>query len=103
MEKVLGKITKVSFGIGGNQDVCIGLHLTIDTTKGTVNTSISTWDPEMVKCDTKHTHWTEKERNSNLSDILRYVSKLLNEAKVKDVSNLKGVPVEVTFDGNMLK
>jgi hypothetical protein len=34
---------------------------------------------------------------------MRYLSKLLNEAKVSSVDKLKGIPVEVTFDGNMLK
>jgi hypothetical protein len=34
---------------------------------------------------------------------MRYVSKLLKDAKVSSVDELKGKPVEVTFDGNMLK
>jgi hypothetical protein len=34
---------------------------------------------------------------------MRYVSKLLKDAKVNSVDELKGKPVEVTFDGNMLK
>jgi hypothetical protein len=34
---------------------------------------------------------------------MRYLSKLLKEAKVSSVYKLKGIPVEVTFDGNMLK
>jgi hypothetical protein len=34
---------------------------------------------------------------------MRYVSKLLKEAKVDSVEKLKGKPIEATFDGNMLK
>jgi hypothetical protein len=34
---------------------------------------------------------------------MRYVSSLLKDAKVNSVDQLKGKPVEVTFDGNMLK
>jgi len=34
---------------------------------------------------------------------MRFVSKLLKEAKVDNVDKLKGIPVEVTFDGMMLK
>jgi hypothetical protein len=34
---------------------------------------------------------------------MRYVSKLLKEAKVDSVDKLKGKPVEVTFEGNTLK
>jgi hypothetical protein len=34
---------------------------------------------------------------------MRYVSKLLKDAKVDAVQKLQGIPVEVTFDGNLLK
>jgi hypothetical protein len=34
---------------------------------------------------------------------MRFVSKLLKEAKVNRVENLKDVPVEVTLDGMLLK
>jgi hypothetical protein len=34
---------------------------------------------------------------------MRYLSKLLKDSNVNSVDKLKGVPVEVTFDGNMLK
>lgn len=34
---------------------------------------------------------------------MRFISKLLKEAKVDEVYQLKGKPVEVTFEGNMLK
>jgi hypothetical protein len=33
---------------------------------------------------------------------MRFLSKLLKEAKVDSVDQLKGKPVEVTFDGNLL-
>jgi hypothetical protein len=34
---------------------------------------------------------------------MRYVSKLLRDAKVDSVEKLKGKPIEATFDGNTLK
>jgi hypothetical protein len=34
---------------------------------------------------------------------MRYISKLLNEAKVHNVYELKGIPVEVTLENNTFK
>ena len=34
---------------------------------------------------------------------MRFLDKLLSEAKKSDVTELKGIPVEITFDENMLK
>jgi hypothetical protein len=93
MEKKLGKIESVRFGHGGYQDACIGLSVTLGN---------GSWDPEMIKC-TEHTKWTEEDRTNNIGEAVRFVSKLLKEAKVDSVDKLKGVPVEVTFDGNLLK
>lgn len=47
--------------------------------------------------------WTEESRSKSLDEICRRLSKILNEAKVTDVSNLVGIPVEVTLDGNSFK
>lgn len=101
MEKRLGKIKDVRFGLGSYQDAMIGLHVTLGGGSWGVMDSKCTWDPQMVEC-TKHTKWTEEERSKNLSDIMRHISKLLSEAKVNSIEKLKNVPVEVTFDGNML-
>jgi hypothetical protein len=34
---------------------------------------------------------------------MRFLSKLLKDAKVRSVDKLKGIPVEAIFDGNVLK
>ena len=39
----------------------------------------------------------------SLVKVLRRLSKILKEAKVKSVYQLKGIPVEVTFEGNLIK
>lgn len=49
------------------------------------------------------TQWTEEDRSKSIDESVRFVSKLLKRAKVGSVDKLKGIPVEVTFDGNMLK
>jgi hypothetical protein len=56
----------------------------------------------MIKWD-KNCKWTEADRDKQYAEIMRYLSKLLKEAKVDSVDKLKGVPIEATFDGNMLK
>lgn len=102
MEKKIGKIESVSFGIGGYQDAMIGLNVTLSSSGWGVGDSRVAWDAELIKW-TKNCKWTESERDKQYSEIMRYVSKLLKDAKVKTVDKLKGIPVEVTFDGNILK
>jgi hypothetical protein len=102
MEKKLGKIQSVTFGIGGYQDAMIGLHVTLGNDGWGVGDSRSAWDAEIVKWE-KYCKWTESDRDKQYVEIMRYLSKLLKDAKVNSVDKLKGVPVEVTFDGNMLK
>ena len=102
MEKKLGKIQDVKLGLGGYQDVTLGIHLTLGDGSWGVGYSNSAWDPEIMKCD-KHCKWTEEERTLQFSEIMRYVSKLLSDAKVNCVSKLNGIPIEATFEKNTLK
>ena len=80
----------------------LGLHVTLGDGSWGIGDSKSNWDAEQIKWF-KHTQWTEEDRDGWYSEIMRYVSKLLKEAKVDSVDKLKGKPVEVTFDGNQLK
>lgn len=102
MEKKLGKIEDVRFGLGGYQGAMLGLHVTLGDGSWGVGDSRANWDVEQIKW-TKNTQWTEEDRDSWYAEIMRYVSTLLMEAKVDSVDKLKGKPVEVTFDGNQLK
>lgn len=102
MEKMLGKIESVYFGIGGYQDAQLGLHMSFSGGAWGVGWSESVWDPETIK-HTEHTQWTEESRDKQLADLCRQISKYLKEAKVNSVDKLKGVPVEVTFEGNTIK
>jgi len=101
MEKKLGKIESVSFGLGGYQGAMLGLHVTLGNGSWGVGDSKANWDSEQIKWS-KNTQWTESDRDVFYAEIMRYVSKLLKEAKVSSVDKLKGIPVEVTFDGNQL-
>lgn len=103
IEKHLGKISSVKFGLGGYQDACIGLSLdfSFDRCCGVSNFK-GAWSPSIIECD-EHTEWTEKDRDKQLVEMIRFVDKLLHQAKVENVTQLKGIPVEITLDGNMLK
>jgi hypothetical protein len=102
MEKKLGKIERVSFGYGGYQECMLGISVTLSNGSWGVGDFKGNWDAELIK-HTEHTKWTEEDRDKGYSDTMRFLSKLLKEAKVSSVDQLKGVPVEVTFDGMMLK
>lgn len=102
MEKKLGKIESVRFGLGGYQDVMLGLSVTLSGEGWGVGDFKGTWDAESIKVSSS-TQWTEKERSKQYDDTMRYLSKLLKEAKVTSVDKLKGIPVECIFDGNLLK
>jgi hypothetical protein len=56
----------------------------------------------MISCS-EHSKWSESDRDVWYAEIMRYVSKLLRDAKVDSVEKLKGKPIEATFDGNTLK
>jgi hypothetical protein len=96
MEKKLGKIESVSFGLGGYQGAMLGLHVTLGNGSWGVGDTKSNWDAEQIK-------WSEEDRDGWYAEIMRYISSLLKDAKVDSVDKLKGKPVEVTLDGNMLK
>ena len=102
MEKRLGKITSVKFGHGGYQDACLGLLVSLGGDGWGVGDFKGIWDAEMIEVS-KYTKWTEADRSKGYDETMRFLSKLLKEAKVDSVDRLKGIPVEVTFDGMLLQ
>jgi hypothetical protein len=100
--KELGKIQNVKFGIGGYQDACLGIFFTLGGDHWGVCTDKSAWDCNLITVSDR-SQWTEADRSRQYDEILRYVSGLLKEAKVDDVSRLVGKPIEATFDGMTLK
>jgi len=102
MEEQLGKISNAYFGLGGYQGAMIGLHLQFKADGCGVGTDISFWDYEAVKWSS-NCKWSEAERDDQCAKVVRRVSKLLSDAKVKSVDKLIGVPVKLTFEGMTLK
>ena len=97
----LGKIESVYFGIGGYQDAQVGLHVSLQCSGVGVSSSNCAWDAETIQWS-EHCKWTEKDRDASYAKIVRYISKLLKEAKVDSIDKLKGAPVEVTLEGMAL-
>lgn len=101
MEKRIGKIKSISFGLGGYQDAQIGVSVTLgsDTESWSVGDFRGYW--AMNRDD--HCKWSEEDRIEHLGGVCLWVRNLLNFAKKQRLDQLAGVPVEVTFDGNTLK
>ena len=102
MEKRLGKLESVKFGIGGYQDAMIGLHVTIDMEGSGVADTKGAWDCNKITWS-EQSKWTEEDRSKQYDKIMRYVSDLLHTARVNTVDQLKGALVEATFEGMTLK
>ncbi len=98
MNKSIGEITHVSFGFGGYQDVQFGITVSVNTEKGCATTGRWMW----AKKPDKYTKWTIADQDKAYSEIMRYIIKLMEDAKVTNVEDLKGKPIEATWDGNWL-
>lgn len=98
-EKILGKIEKVRFGFGGYQDVMLGLSLVFDLKSRGVSTFVNGgWIIER----NERTKWTEEDRMRQQSELCAKVISVLRQARVSDVGDLVGMPVEVTVENNAL-
>jgi hypothetical protein len=102
VEKRLGKLKNVKFGLVGYQDACLGISVNISGSGWGCGDSKSYWDKNLIKC-TDNCKWTEKDRANNYADIMIYISELLKDAKVSSIDKLNGIPVEAEFDGMQLK
>lgn len=105
IEKKIGKIASVRFGSGGYQDAAFGLSLDFESKKTSwgVSTFISGgWYPGVIDPD-KRSKWTEEDRRKSMAELGYKIARILSAAKVSDIKELVGIPVEVTFVGNTLK
>ncbi len=95
----LMRITRAEFGEGGYQDACIGFSLTFETEGAGVSDFKGTWNME----PSQYAAWTVADQDAEFAKTVRLIADTLRAAKKRYVSELKGVPVEVTFEGNVLK
>ena len=98
-EKILGKILDVRFGFIRDYPFLFGLDLTFKLAnsggvgsggKYTVNIS-------------KECKWSEADRNSAIAKTVDNLIKIMEDANVTNVCDLKNKPVEVTLENNTFK
>ena len=98
-EKLLGKISKVHFGVYEGR---FGIRITFSMGSSGVIATYLAWDPTVTP-PSEFAKWTLEDQDKELALIARRVSKILDDAKVNEVYELQGKPVEVTLDGNKLE
>ena len=99
METKLGKILRCEFGDGGYQDAMVGVSFVLEGDGWGTCDFWGFWNTER----TEHTKWTVEDREKKLGEITVKLAGILKAAKKPYVSKLAGTPIEVTFDGNLLK
>ena len=99
----LGKIENIRFGMGGYQDVQLGLTVTIGSKKSCwgVQDFKGFWNYEITADE--HSKWTEVDRELQWVKLMKFVGELLRQAKTTSLEDLRGIPVEATFEGMTLK
>ena len=97
--KELGKIQSARFGYGGYQDAMIGLSLTF----GGKGWGCGHFDGAWAIERDDYAKWTEQDRIDQLGQTVMNLNDILRKAKVQEVSKLKGIPIECTFEDMNLK
>ena len=100
-EDRMGKIRSIRLGSGGYQDAEFGVTVDLSGNGWGVGNFKGAWDPS-IKI-TEHSKWTEDDRQKQFAEVMTWLAKLMQQAKVRDFNDLVGKPVMVTFDRMMLK
>ena len=98
MQKYLGKIEEVYFGLDRDYPFLFGLELTFKFDNGCFVTS--TMDVVNIGETCK---WTTEERSKAITKCIDQVVKVMKDANVNEIMKLKGKPVELTIEGNTLQ
>ena len=96
MKKELGKISHISFGKGGYQDAQFGIWFQFTMQGSGVCDGEGFWTTKW----SEHCKWTNESRIKYFGELVMKIAKWCEEAKVGSVDQLKGIPVELTFDGD---
>ena len=102
-ESRLGKIQSIRFGFGGRDDLMFGISFTLGGKGWGVGDFWGYWGSDIDPTASSGFKWNEADRNGQRLEILLKIEDLMRKAKVLDVTKLVGVPVEVEFDGTLLK
>lgn len=97
--KLLGKISDVRFGFIPDYPFLFGLDLTF---KLSDSSYIGTGGQYTVNIS-ETCKWLEEERNAALIDMINQVIKVMKDAEITNISDLKNKPVEVTINQNIFQ
>lgn len=92
VEKHIGKIGNVKFGVGGYQDAMFGLTVELAGPKVNVVDFIGWWTNRNMEGD-----------DAARVKATQRIENLCVEARVNSVMDLKNIPVEVTLKFNVLE
>lgn len=98
-KKELGKIESVEYGLCRDRGFLMGITFVL---KFPGAGCVSANEVNMSE-HTEYCRWTIEDQNKQIVELMHYIKKLLTDAKVNKVSELKNIPIEATFDGNMLE
>lgn len=94
MDKKLGKISKAVYGFGGYQDAQFGYWISFSMPGGGVGTGDGFW----TGAPAKSAKWTSQDQVECFGKITKDIIKIMQQAKVRNFTDLVGIPVELTFD-----
>ena len=98
IDKKLGKIQGITIGYGGYDDAMIGISVSLGNGSWGVSDFKGTWASR-----SKGAQWTKASQIKRWGETVEWLKDLLTEAKVNNINQLKNVPVEVTFENNVLQ
>lgn len=96
MEKKLGKIQRFDVGYGGYQGAMVGVSFSLSGEGWGTDDFKGWWSPSTTSSE--RTNWSERERGDQFDNVMRFIDRILHEAKKSKTQDLVGVPVEVTFN-----
>jgi hypothetical protein len=97
MRTEIGKIKSISFGHGGYQDAMIGVTFDLGGKSWGVGDFWGYWSSWSKGCE-----WSKDDQIKSLGKTVLNLDKLLVDARVSNLNELEGVPVEVTIDNSSL-
>lgn len=95
MEKKLGKLANVRFGNGGYDEAMFGFSCTLDMDGTACGDFRGTW----TSPPTSYAEWTVEDQRNHFADTVQFLIDIMKQAKVKEVHQLNGIPIEVTLGG----
>ncbi len=98
-KKEFGRIIKVGYGFGGYQDVEFGASFTLGTDALQVRDFWGVFSNEVPE----DANWTDADQTKIFADTIRRIISIMRKARVQEIHDLINTPIELIYDGNMLK